>query len=568
MKKLKSLHPYSINPKYSNPVAYFSLEYAIHQPLKIYAGGLGYIAGSYLRSAYSLKQNVIGIGILWKYGYYDQGCKCDQTMDVLFREKRYHFLQDTNIEFSININQSPVKVKAYYLPPEIFNTAPLYLLSTDTNENEYWERSITHKLYNTNQELRFAADILLGVGGAILLEALKFNPDSFHLNNSDALPLAFYLMNKHKDIEDVRKLLVYTFYNMEGSDIHKSELYFLQKINYFCGLSQKDIRSISKFKNEVFDRHLTTLNLARLSNGLSRMHENLMKQKLGNLQEMFPITHVTTGQNFNYWADKKMYKHLNEMNDSMIEKRKKYNKMKLFEEVAEQTGKMFDKNILTLVWAKRFTSYRRPELFLQDNGRFHNLLSNEDFPVQFIFAGKPQPMDYVSISAFDKLSEWSKKYKNFAVLIGHEMKLAKVLKRGADVWLHTQLHKNDASETSGISAAMNGCINASTQDGWISEFCKPGENSFIMETQNRNLPPHEQEINDILDFFDLLEREIIPLYYKNPDKWLEMVKNSLRDIVPYFDSDRMVQEYYDKIYNVSTRRIKLPVKSREVHIPM
>jgi glycogen phosphorylase len=193
-------HPYSFDPKYAKAVAYFSMEFAIHQPLKTYAGGLGYLSGSHMRSAFQLNQNVIGIGILWKYGYYDQTRKGDQTMDVLFQEKSYRFLEETNIKFEILINNSPVKVTAYYLPPSIFNTVPIFFLSTDLPENDYLAKTICHKLYDSNTDAKIAASILLGIGGCKLLEILNAQPDVYHLNESHALPTAFYLYEKYKSV--------------------------------------------------------------------------------------------------------------------------------------------------------------------------------------------------------------------------------------------------------------------------------------------------------------------------------------------------------------------------------
>src|SRR6185312_13551773 len=136
-------HPFPIAPEYSRRVAYFCMEYAIHQPLKLYAGGLGFLAGSHLRSAFELRQNLTAVGILWKYGYYDQVRKSDQTMDVLFEEKVYGFLQPTDIRFTIRISGHDVWVTAFYLPPGVFNTAPLFLLTTDLPENDYLARTIS-----------------------------------------------------------------------------------------------------------------------------------------------------------------------------------------------------------------------------------------------------------------------------------------------------------------------------------------------------------------------------------------------------------------------------------------
>jgi glycogen phosphorylase len=182
-------YPYKINPDFQKKVAYFSMEFAIHQPLKTYAGGLGYLSGSHMKSAFELQQNMVGIGILWKYGYYNQTRKFDQTMDVLFEEKNYGFLQKTDIKFTIKVAKHDVWVTAYYLPPSIFNTAPLFFLSTDLPENDYLAKTISHKLYDANPEAKIAAAILLGVGGAKLLEILEWEPEIYHLNESHGLPL-------------------------------------------------------------------------------------------------------------------------------------------------------------------------------------------------------------------------------------------------------------------------------------------------------------------------------------------------------------------------------------------
>ena len=161
--------PYPVEERYSKRVAYFSMEFATHQPLKIYSGGLGFLAGSHLRSAYELRQNLIGVGILWKYGYYDQERNQDQTLDVAWNEKHYSFLEDTGIKFQITIHEHSVWVKALYLNPETFKTAPLFLLSTDLPENDYVSQTITHRLYDANVATKVAQFILLGVGGAKLV---------------------------------------------------------------------------------------------------------------------------------------------------------------------------------------------------------------------------------------------------------------------------------------------------------------------------------------------------------------------------------------------------------------
>ena len=174
--------PYAIDEQYSKRIAYFSMEFAISQPLKIYSGGLGFLSGSHMRSAYELQQNLVGIGILWKYGYYDQARNQDQTLQVQWNEKIYNFLEDTGIKFKIDIHEHPVWIKVWYLNPETFKSAPLFLLSTDLPENDYVSQTITHRLYDANVATKVAQFILLGVGGAKLMDELNFNPDLYHLN--------------------------------------------------------------------------------------------------------------------------------------------------------------------------------------------------------------------------------------------------------------------------------------------------------------------------------------------------------------------------------------------------
>src|SRR6187401_3342937 len=208
--------PYQVDEQYSKRTAYFSMEFAVHNALKIYSGGLGFLAGSHMRSAYELRQNLIGIGILWKYGYYDQARNQDQTLQVQWNEKIYNFLQDTGIKFQIDIHGHPVWVKVFYLDPQTFRSAPLFLLSTDVPENDYVSQTISHRLYDANVATKVAQFILLGVGGAKLLDEIGFNPEVYHLNEAHGVSAAFYLYHKHeKNIEEVRRRLVFTTHTPE-----------------------------------------------------------------------------------------------------------------------------------------------------------------------------------------------------------------------------------------------------------------------------------------------------------------------------------------------------------------
>lgn len=548
MQKFEFKHPYSFNPKYKKKVAYFSMEFAIHQPLKTYSGGLGFLAGSHMRSAYALQQNLIGIGILWKYGYYDQIRKGDQTMDVLFQEKVYGFLKETGIIFTIPVNSNLVHVTAYYLPPEVFDTVPMFFLSTDIPENDYLAKTTSHKLYDMHMEAKIAAGILLGVGGAKLLEILNYEPEIYHLNEAHGLPLAYYLYQKFGTVEDVKKRLVFTNHTPEEAGNQKTDINLLELMNFFQKVPKDEVKKISGQQGEILDHTLAALNLAKISNGVSAMHGEVMRKTWINHKEVCPIIHITNAQNRLYWADKKLTEALQNNDDVNLVRRKKYMKRRLFEEVADQSGEIYNENILTIVWARRFAEYKRADLLFHDYERFLALINNKDYPVQIIWAGKPYPMDYGAISTFDRIAHESKKHHSCAILVGYELKLSKLLKQGADIWLNNPRITREASGTSGMTASMNAAINFSIPDGWIPEYGNHGINSFIVPPTDYNLPTYEQDLIDNKKLMDMLENEIIPTYYKYPEKWLNIMKNSMRDITPFFDADRMAHEYYDKLY--------------------
>jgi len=251
--------PYEVDPIYSKKVTYFSMEFAVHQPLKIYSGGLGYLSGSHLRSAYELRQNMVGVGILWKYGYYDQARNQDQTLQVQWNEKQYNFLEDTGIKFQIQIHEHPVWVKAFYLNPETFKTAPLFLLSTDLPENDYISQTISHKLYDANVATKVAQFILLGVGGAKLMDELNFNPALYHLNEAHGLSAAFYLYNKYGNKEAVKQKLVFTTHTPEEAGNEKHDIHLCERMSYFCGMSLERVREVTGITGDMFDHSLAAL---------------------------------------------------------------------------------------------------------------------------------------------------------------------------------------------------------------------------------------------------------------------------------------------------------------------
>jgi starch phosphorylase len=545
--------PYTVQDAYSKRVAYFSMEFAIHQPLKIYSGGLGFLAGSHLRSAYELQQNMIGIGILWKYGYYDQSRNQDQTLEVTWNEKQYSFLQDTGIKFQVIIHEHPVWVKALYLAPDIFKTAPLFLLSTDLPENDYVSQTITHRLYDANVATKVAQFILLGIGGAKLVDLLGFQPDVYHLNEAHGISAAFYLYRKfNNNIDKVRRRLVFTTHTPEEAGNEKHDIYLCHRMSYFCGLSVDEVKQLYAEPSDQFNHSLAALRFARLANGVSKLHGDVSRAMWSKYEGGCPIISITNAQNWRYWADKQLYRFAEAADQYGLDDRKKYLKKRAFELVADQTGKLFDPNVFTIVWARRFAGYKRAGLITTDERRFEQLMSNTKYPVQIIWAGKPYPMDHPAISEFNQLVHLSKKYKNMAVLIGYELTLSKRLKQAADCWLNNPRVSREASGTSGMTASMNGAVNFSTDDGWIPEFVNHGHNGFVVpKADYEQMAVHEQDEYDLNKLYEILEGEILPLYYEQYDTWRQIVKNGMQDVRFAFDSNRMADEYYQLLYKAN-----------------
>lgn len=541
-------HPYPISPKYTKPVAYFCMEYAIHQALKIYAGGLGYLAGSYMRSAFELKQNVVGVGILWKYGYYSQTRKTDGTMDVLFEERNYNFLQETHLKYTIRIAGHDVWVTAYYLPPETFGTAPLFLLTTDLPENDYLARSTSFKLYDSNPEANMAAAILLGIGGAKLFEYLNWQPETYHLNESHGLPLAFYLYQHFKDKQEVSKRLVFTNHTPERGGNPKTNVWQLKNMGFFGEITETDARMITQTNSETLDHTLSALRLSGIANGVSKAHVKTLFNMWDGYDNICPVISITNAQNSTFWAEDKMYNALKENDLAKLPQLKRQAKHLLFEVIADQTGKMYKEDVFTLVFARRFAGYKRADLLFYNMDRFKRIINNVQYPVQIIWAGKPYPVDYSAIGIFDKIIHHCSQYKNCAILSGYELWLSKLLKRGADAWLNTPRMTHEASGTSGMSAAMNGTVNVSIPDGWFPEFAKDKVNCFVIEPAKGMPDDHQRDAVESNTLYDLLENEIIPTYYNDPLSWQLLMINGMKDIIPNFDSNRMNDEYYEKLY--------------------
>lgn len=542
-------HPYKYNKGYEKSVAYFSMEFAIDQPLKIYSGGLGFLAGSHMRSAYELKQNIVGIGMLWNYGYYDQVRKENNELGVLIQEKHYTFLEDTGIVVDVNVHGQNVKVKAMMLKPETFGTAPIFLLSTNHPDNDYLSKTITDKLYDNNLATRIAQYIVLGIGGAKVLEQINHKIDMYHFNEAHALPAAFHLLEKlGGDKQKLKEQLVFTTHTpvKAGNEVNDPNL--LSDMGYFNHLSIQEVENLVGFEYGQFNHSLAALRLAKKSNAVSKKHKEVSDQMWGGFENTCEIIAITNAQNRKYWTDPDLEQYYEAGDDEAYVTRKKRLKQHLFNEVADQTGKLFDPNVLTIVWARRFAGYKRADLITRDFERFASILRNTKHPVQIIWGGKPYPLDQGSVDMFNRLVHFLRPFPNATILTGYELRLSALMKRGSDIWLNNPRIPLEASGTSGMTAAMNGSVNFSTNDGWVLEFARHGENAFIVPEVDQSLSEYDQDLHDMHHMYDILEKEILPTYYDNPKKWNQIVKQGMEDVNKDFRAQRMADEYYKNLY--------------------
>lgn len=520
------------------------MEFGIHQALKIYSGGLGFLAGSHMLSAFELKQNVIGIGMLWKYGYYDQSRNKDQTLRPDFVEKHYNFLEDSGHEVEVSIfGNTAVKVRAMVLKPEIFGSVPIYLLTTNLEGNDDLSRSIMNHLYDSNELTRICQNIVLGIGGAKLVQALG-GADIYHLNEGHALPAFYYLRNQGVGKES----MAFTTHTPEMAGNVERDAYALNDSGFFGRrLSEEELMQETGGSHRL-SYTVAALRMANRTNAVSKLHAKVSREMWKGHAGSSKIFPITNAQNQKFWQDEDLQKARKANNIKAFQKRKAHLKQDLFRTVLDQTGKLFDPEVLTIVWARRFAGYKRADLLLHDMERFEKLLSNTERPVQIIWAGKPYPKDMGGIGVFDRLVHFTKYRHNTAVLTGYEMALSKLLKAGSDIWLNTPRITREASGTSGMTAAMNGSVNLSINDGWVPEFAKDGKNCFVLPEADSKSPVEEQDVFDSRNLYDWLENKVLPLYYDTPGKWSDIVFKGMDDVLAAFTSERMARQYYEELY--------------------
>jgi len=525
-------------------VAYFSMEMAIDQSLNTYSGGLGFLAGSHMQSAGYLGLPMVGVSILWSYGYYDQRIDSEGKAEVAYFRKHYDFLTDTGITVDVEIFRQQVKVKAFRLEPEIFGTVPIYLLTTDLPENSPEMRQICHRLYDGNERTRICQEIVLGIGGIRVLQMAGFNFDVVHMNEGHALPAAFELLRLFNgDLNKVREKTVFTTHTpvAAGNEVHWIDL--LYEAGFFSGTSKEKAIELG---GENFSLTVAALRMSRLANAVSQLHGLVSNKMWEWVKGRCPIRAITNAVNLHYWQDPRIN---NAKTDQDLLNAKTDMKKELFTYVANKTGKRFNPDVLTITWARRFADYKRAWLILMNRERIEKLLKEDK--LQIIFAGKFHPDDTLGRDMFNNILKQSHELKNVAVLPNYDLKLSSILKRGSDVWLNTPLRPFEASGTSGMSANMNGALHLSIFDGWAVEGTFHNINGYTITYDgiDEDIPWEDRHWKDYEVMMKIIEGDIIPTYYNDKTQWAALTRQAIRTSEAYFNSDRMVIEYYNRLYN-------------------
>lgn len=527
-------------------VAYFSMEMAIDQTLSIYSGGLGFLAGSHMLSAGYLDVPMVGVTMFWSYGYYDQRINSEGTVEVAYLRKQYDFLTDTGITVDVDIFGRNVKVKAFRLEKETFGTCPIYLLTTDIPENSPEDRAISHKLYDSNEHTRIAQEVVLGIGGVRALRAAGFDFDMVHMNEGHALPAAFELLREYNgDISKVKQKTVFTTHTpvSAGNEVHWVDT--LKDGGFFAGASRE--RAV-ELGGENFSLTVAALKMSRISNAVSQLHGLVANKMWQHVEGRCPIIAITNAVNLHYWQDERIQVAEKSKDPNALLSTKREMKEELFKYIAGKTGKRFNPDVLTITWARRFADYKRAWLILMERDRISKLL--KEGKIQLIFAGKFHPADTLGRDMFNNILKQSYELPNVAVLPNYELDLSSLLKKGTDVWLNTPLRPFEASGTSGMSANMNGALHLSIFDGWAVEGTFHNINGYTVTYPglDDDISWEERHWKDYECLMDILENKIIPMYYDDQESWSGMMRQAIRTAEAYFHSDRMVIEYYNRLY--------------------
>ncbi len=601
----------SFNPDLPS-VAYFSMEYGLTGILRIYSGGLGVLAGDYLKQASDSGYDLTAVGLFYRQGYFTQRISQNGHQDEIYESQRFmdtpaELVKDENGEaITVAVEMEGRKVYAQIWQINV-GRIKLFLLDTDRNDNSDEDKAITYRLYGGDNENRLRQEMILGIGGVKALNRMGIKKDIYHLNEGHA---AFTVIERLKclmqaeklsfneALEVVRASNLFTTHTPvpAGHDAFPESLMMQYMGDYpnKLGISWNKFLNLGKEnhadKDEKFSMSVLAANTSQEINGVSKLHGEVSRKFIfnnmwpGYFPEELHIGYVTNGVHYPTWTstiwkeklkgkDGKIdFNKIYQISDEEIWEIRQQQKTQLSDYINEvidivrinrnenpkeiaQIKNNFNKNVLTIGFARRFATYKRGNLLFEDLDRLNKIVNNSKFPVQFIFAGKSHPKDGGGKEIIKQIVEISKRPEfvgKILFLENYNMTLAKELVRGVDIWLNTPVRPLEASGTSGMKAVMNGVLNFSVLDGWWVEGYK--ENAGWALSQHNTYKNNElQNEYDAQQIYRILEDEIVPLYYKRdsdglPEDWILYIKKCMSEIAPEFTTERMINDYRDRFY--------------------
>ncbi|MEP6937340.1 MAG: alpha-glucan family phosphorylase [Chthoniobacterales bacterium] len=601
----------------TKPIAYFSAEFGFHESIPNYSGGLGILSGDHCKSASDLDLNFVAVGLLYRHGYFRQQIDKDGIQEAVSLNQNFHHLpirevrrNDARLLISVRILNREVFAKIWELHIGRIN---LYLLDTDVAENAPEDRLITAELYGGDLEMRMRQEIVLGIGGVKTLGALGIEAEVFHMNEGHSAFLALErirlnVVEKKLDfyaaLQVVAAANVFTTHTPvpAGNDSFPREMMrrYFADFTAELGIPFDELFSFGQTRlnpADPFSMTILALRLSRHANGVSKLHgvvsRGLWKDVWAGvpLQEV-PITSITNGVHTKTWMAPELSalytkylgdweEHLTEPDfwrgvmdipDAQLWETHQKLKLRLVEFVRERVraqrqrlgespeairnvNHILDPEILTIGFARRFATYKRGALLFSDRERLHRLLNDTTRPVQFILAGKAHPRDEGGKALIQEVYRFSREtgLENRIVFVeDYDTYIARRLVQGVDLWLNNPLRPLEASGTSGMKLPPNGGLNLSVLDGWWCEGYN-GNNGWAIGAEIDDGTVEFQSAVDAGSLYQLLENQIVPLYYAKPDgrlplAWLQLMRESIRSVTPVFNTHRMVKEYAERLY--------------------
>lgn len=524
------------------------MEYGIDQRFKAYAGGLGILAGDYLKGAQDHQYPIIGIGIRWKQGYTEQKIDASGNAYDSYHNYKYDFLEDTGITVSVDIRKVKVNCKVWKLTQ--FGNADLYLLDTDIPDNhDSW---ITGQLYGWFGEERIAQEIVLGIGGVRAIRALGLPIDIYHFNEGHALFAGFELLREkmedegltfEKAVEVVKKEVVFTTHTpiVQGNESHP-----IDKIIYMgANLNLTRAQLIFLGGGDPFNMTIGALRLSKIANGVAQLHGETSNKMWAAVDKRAEILAITNAIHLPTWVDNAMIRAAEDGSD--LWEPHLQNKRALIDFIEAKNGVRLDEEKLIIGFSRRAAPYKRSDFIFTDLSIIEPLLLEKKF--QIVFSGKAHPLDDVGKLIVKNLVAMSRKYPKAVVFLeNYDMSIGRMLTRGSDIWLNNPRRPLEASGTSGMKAAMNGVLNLSILDGWWPEACVHGVTGWQFGDGFEHEEEEIQDAHDLKALYKVLLEEVIPTYYENKSAWIDMMRESIMQTKEPFAVKRMLEEYYELLY--------------------